>query len=503
MQSVVIIDGNSLLHRGFHAMPRLTTRSGEPTGAMFGFSMLFLKVLQDLNPDYLMVTFDRPEPTFRHKIFAQYKGQRPEMDATLALQVPKVKELVGDFNLPIFEIAGFEADDLIGTITTKVLEELPDCQVTIVTGDKDAFQLIAPRVRVYTMKRGLTETVVYDEVAVRQRYGFDPDVFIDCKALMGDPSDNIPGVQGIGEKTATSLVASFGSLESIYENIANGMVGERAQRLLVEGKEQAFFSRQLVTIDRNVPMELDITACAFRHVYDRDRVIALFQSLEFHSLISKLPNYKTLHTAEVPSSLPQQQESFVAPMISGNYTTITTDEQFAGFFDKLVQQPSFAFDTETTSEQALLAELVGMSFAWTEGEAFYLVMRDDEAHVRSAWLDVLQAVFSNPAILLYGHNIKYDSEVLAKYGIPIEGKLFDTMVAAYLLHPGESLGLKSLALSVLGVTMTPITDLIGKGKDALLFDQVPLEQASVYACADADATLRLAHKLQQQLGEVR
>ena len=257
----VIFDGSALLHRAWHALPPLTNKKGELLNVVYGFAMIFLKVLKDLKPDYLAVTFDRKEPTFRHKEFKEYKANRVKQVDEFYKQFPRVKELLETFNVPIFEKAGFEADDLIGTISEKAGKEGFD--KIIVTGDLDTLQLIDDKTKVYTLRKGITDTVIYDFDAVKQRYGLKPEQMIDYKALRGDPSDNIIGVKGVGEKTAGDLLKEFGSLENIYkflekEDSKKVKISDRVRALLLEQKKEALLSKRLVTIVRDIPMELNL-----------------------------------------------------------------------------------------------------------------------------------------------------------------------------------------------------------------------------------------------------
>jgi len=494
-KKLIVIDGHSLLHRGFHAVPNLSTSTGEPTGAVFGFALLFLKVLKDLQPDAVVVAFDLPEPTFRHRMYAQYKAQRPEMDAVLAKQIPRVKELVAHFYVPILELSGFEADDILGTVITQVEQNHPEYDSYIVTGDKDTFQLISEKTFVYTMKRGLTDTTLYTKEAFFQRYNFEPSYFIDYKGLVGDPSDNIPGVKGIGEKTASTVIQEFQTLENLYEHFDEILLSDRVKNLLREGKEMAFFSRELATIVCNVPMQFSMESALFSETYDREYVISLFKTLEFNSLISKLPPKKQ---SSATVMVVHKTEDDIYKNCS--YTAIDDDKSFFAFLELLCAQKEFAFDTETTSEKPLEAELVGISFCWKNGEAFYCNVRNNDV-IRLGWLQHLKPLFEDESIAKYGHNLKYDASVLENYGIHANPLSFDTMLAAYLLHPGDPVGLKSLALSAVEMQLDSIETFIGSGKEQKSFATVPLKNASRYACADADATWRLVQLLRGQLSQ--
>jgi len=288
---LIIIDSNSIIHRAFHALPPLTTAQGEPTGAVYGFLLVFFKALKDFQPDFVAACFDFKGPTFRHERFKDYKAKRPPAPQSLYEQIPKIKELLKSFNIMIFEKEGFEADDIIGTISHLAPKKqiLPELETIILSGDKDTFQLIDKNTKVYALKKGVKDVVLYDESEIEKKYdGLKPSQLLDFKALRGDPSDNIPGVTGIGEKTAKELLSKFGTLENIYENISQ--VPERTRKKLIQYKEQAFLSRELAQIDKNVPINFDLKECQWGN-YDKEKVIQLLKSFGFKSLLDKLPKY--------------------------------------------------------------------------------------------------------------------------------------------------------------------------------------------------------------------
>jgi DNA polymerase-1 len=283
---LIIIDSNSIIHRAFHALPPLTTKQGELVNAVYGFLLVFLKVLRELKPDFVFATFDFPGLTFRHKEFKEYKATRPKAPAELYNQIPKIKEILKFFNVPIFEKEGFEADDLIGTISRLAPKKqiLPEIETIILSGDLDTLQLINPQTKVYLLKKGVKDTILYDEKAVQERYGLSPEQLVDFRALKGDPSDNIPGVPSIGEKTAQKLIKEFGSLENLYSNLdkLKPALGAKLQ----EYKDQAFFSKNLAKINQNVEIDIDFKEWKD---YDREKISQIFKELEFFSLIKRLP----------------------------------------------------------------------------------------------------------------------------------------------------------------------------------------------------------------------
>lgn len=293
---LVIIDGNSLLHRAHHALPPLTNKKGELVSAIYGFLLIFLKAARELQPDYLVATFDLPAPTFRHQKFEDYKAKRPKAPEEFYSQIPRTKEVLKNFNVPIFEKEGYEADDLIGTIAWQAVKKqiFPKIETIILSGDLDTLQLINPQTKVYMPKKGIKDSLLYDEKAARERYqGLSSSQLPDYKALKGDPSDNIPGVPGIGDKTAIEILREFGNIETLYQELDNKT--ERIQELktklrgiLAKNKEQAFFSKMLATIKRNVPLEFNLEKCQWGK-YDKAKAIQSLEDLEFYSLINRLP----------------------------------------------------------------------------------------------------------------------------------------------------------------------------------------------------------------------
>ncbi len=283
-----MVDGHALLHRAFHALPPLTTSRGELVNAVYGFSMMLLRVLEDIKPDYVAVTFDRAAPTFRHAQYTGYKSHRIKAPDELYAQLEKVKEVVDALSIPVFEMDGYEADDLIGTLVKQATENgIENLEIYIVTGDRDTFQLVRPRVKVYAPGKSYSDVVIYDEVKIKQKYGLAPRQLIDFKALAGDPSDNIPGVRGIGEVSATKLLQQYESIENLYRHLFE--LPERVKKMLEEGAEEAVLSKQLATIDMEAPLKLDLTCCRLGN-YNRQKALKLFQELEFKSLIPRLPN---------------------------------------------------------------------------------------------------------------------------------------------------------------------------------------------------------------------
>jgi DNA polymerase-1 len=526
---LALVDGHAVAFRAFHALrdADLRSSSGEPTFAVFGFCQILLTTLQQLKPEYAAVAFDVGR-TFRDDLYAEYKATRTEPPSDFAPQLRRIKEIVEALNLPIYTAPGYEADDVIGTLSRQATAL--GVESYIITGDSDTLQLVDDHVRVllavpYGKKQEAKE---YDLQAVTERYkGLQPRQLADLRGLKGDVTDNIPGVKGIGETGAISLLNQFGTVESIYERFEE--VPNRYRKVLDGQQEQALFSKRLATIECNAPVQLELERCRMGN-YDRDKIIGMFQELQFRSLINKLP--PAIGTAEqitqqaaatIPSSGPAQMDLFGVgevrtshptalvvpggdiPASYGDYGIVRTPEQLYALVQQLQTAPVIAFDTETTSLQAVSTEIVGLSFAVTPGQAWYVPIGhkgpDVEPQlsrdaVRTALLPVLEDG-TKPKV---AHNAKFDMLALRTLDINMQGLHFDTMIAAALLG-NQATGLKDLAFNVLRLkeSMTEITELIGAGRSQITFDYVPIERAAPYAAADADMTLRLRDHFDQEL----
>ena len=508
-EKFIIIDGNALVHRAWHALPpTLTTKTGEIVNAVYGFTMILLKVLKDLKPDYLAVTFDLKGPTFRHKEYKEYKATRVKQADELYAQFPKIKEVVKAFNIPIYEKAGFEADDVIATLVKN--QAVEKIQSIIVTGDLDTLQLVDANTEIYTMHKGLSDTVIYDIAEVKRRFdGLTPEQMVDFKALRGDPSDNIPGVRGIGEKGAISLLKEFKTLENLYQNLDSEKIKDRYRQLLKDHKKDARLSKKLTQLVANVPINFKLADSKVTG-YDINKVMPLFQELEFKSLINKLP--KELQTGKISAqgsfefgeTQASRRDSRNAPTGAdmANYQLIKTKADFEKFINELKNLPRrqggqkiFALDTETSSLDQFNSELLGISFCWQEGVAYYLPAKPD-------WLKAIKPILENQNFKKVGHNIKFDLESLATAGIKLEGISFDTMIASYLINPGSRQhNLDGLVFTELGHQMQPITELIGQGKNQISLKEVAMKKVADYSAEDADFTWRLVKILTEQLKE--
>ncbi len=489
---LVLFDGNAIIHRAYHAFqatrpPTVFTvrKTGEVVTAVYGFAQMVLKAINDLNPTCCAIAFDTPEPTFRHEMYDQYKAHRPPTPDELIDQFDRVRNLVEVFNIPIYELPGYEADDVLGSLSRQAEEQGID--TVIVTGDADTMQLVTARVNVIYPRRSFSDTIRFDEQAVSEKYGVTPHQIIDFKALVGDTSDNIPGVSGIGEKTAVKLINQLGSVEQIYERIEE-INPSRIQSILKENKDIAFQSKELATIDVNTPVTLDLDQCQLTR-FDRKKSIELFRELEFFSLLPKLPG-----NGESDSEEDVTIESTAA--VETDYHTVTDNASLDSLLNTISSAKLLTFDLETTGLDAITTQIVGYSFSIKPGEAFYIPVGhfgwvQTEQLPAEMVLEKLKPVMEDPGLEKLAHNAKFDMTVLAENGVDVSNVAFDTMIAAHLMDE-KSLGLKNLAFSRLGIEMTPITDLIGSGSKQLTMSQVDVESASKYACADSDMTMRLA-----------
>lgn len=504
LKKLVLFDGHALLHRGFHAIPYLSTKDGTPTNGVYGFTTMMLKALRELKPDYVAVGWDMPGKTFRDKLYKDYKGTRAKIDDALVAQIPITREVIKAFNVPLVEMRGYEADDVIGSLAKKYSK---DVEVIIVTGDMDELQLVSDRVSVYTMRRGFTDTVLFDSAKVKEKYGVTPEQFVDFKALKGDTSDNIPGVTGIGEKTATDLVVRFGSVQGIYDHLAE--LTPKQQEIFKSQKKTAFLSRQLSAIKTDIKPTFDLKDAEIDG-YNRAKVYELFSKLEFRSLLSKLPGASGIEVPAQGDLFAQGQADISAinreHLKKAKYHLVNDDTKFQDLVSQLKKQKVFAFDTETDSLDFINVELVGMSFSFKESEAYYIPVGHNEGKQlsREQVLQTLTPILENPKIGKVGHNIKFDYQVMKRYNIQLGLIVFDTMVAAFLINPiVRALTLSDLAFNELGISMIEITELIGpRGKNQTTFDQTNINEATQYAAEDADISWRLYKTLSKQLEKI-
>ncbi len=503
-----LLDGMALAYRAHFALLRspLTNASGAATGAVFGFLSTLDRILEDERPDHVVVVFDAPEPTFRHELYPEYKATRDKMPDELVPQLAWIRRAVDGLGLPFLAIPGFEADDVIGTLARR--GEAAGLDVWIVSGDKDMLQLVGDHVRLYNvLKPGQSEVDLVGRDETIAKFGVPPEQVIDVLGLMGDTSDNVPGVPHVGEKTATKLVQEHGSLDAVLA-AAESIPQRRLRENLIAFADQARLSRDLVTIRTDVPVPSP-EELAHR---PRDVVAlrALYAELDFRGRLERLEavggesglGRVAYHLVDTPAKVKRLAQDLAATRSTGG----------------------FAFDTETTGLDPLRADLVGLSFAWKEGEAWYVPVNLDPpmfggaiARERAegslfdapstsddirAVLELLRGPLEDPAVPKCGQNMKYDVHVLAHHGVEVRGLDFDTMIASFCVDPGSRIhNLDGLALRRLGIKKIPTTDLIGKGKDQISMREVPVADVCRYACEDADVTWRLRGNLAPELVE--
>jgi DNA polymerase-1 len=486
------IDANALIHRAYHALPPLTTPKGEPVGALYGLCLTLLNVLKTFKPSHIAAVFDSPEKTFRHKEYAAYKGTRKKAEEDLVKQIIRGREIFAAFGIPILAVPGFEADDIIGTLATNAQKE--KLETIIVTGDQDSLQLVNDDVKVFMLKRGIKDTVTMGEKDVIERYGLRPNQIVDYKSLRGDASDNIPGVPGIGEKTATELLQKYGTVENIYKKIDE--LPEKYQKKLREGEDKAILSKKLAQIDLAVPLDKKIQEMVWEN-YSRENAVALLRELGFSSLLTRIPDApqeKIVPAKSQGTLLGGFNESFDvrAKRRTAGYELVNTEKRAKEVAKVLEKTKEFAVDTETDSLIARTAPLCGISLAIEPGKAWY---------VAEKFVPFFKKVLEDKNIAKIGHNLKYDAEVLLNFGIDLKPLTFDTMLASYVLSPNSRAhGLDGLVFTILGHEMIPIEALIGKnGRGQKVMSEVPLDDVAEYSCEDADYTLRLAHHFRAEL----
>jgi DNA polymerase-1 len=478
---LVLVDGSSYLYRAFHAMPTLTTSSGVNTGAVRGVISMLRRLQKDYPGSPIAVVFDARGKTFRDEIFADYKAHRPPMPDELREQVEPIHAIVRAMGLPLLCEPGVEADDVIGTLARRAAED--GRQVIVSTGDKDMAQLVNERV---TLVNTMTDTVL-DAEGVVDKFGIPPARIIDLLALMGDKVDNIPGVAGVGEKTALALLTGLGGLEEIYADLdAVASLDFRGAKSmgakLAKERDNAFLSYRLATIatDLDLPMgHADLAVAA----PDEDTLRDLYRELEFKSWLEELERGDSGAPAAAPTAA------------NLDYETVFDEAQLERWLERLARAPLFAFDTETTSLDYMVAELVGVSFAVNAGEAAYVPLAHSYPGApaqldRELVLARLKPLLEDPGRPKVGQNLKYDASVLARYGIELRGIAFDTMLESYVLDAaGSRHDMDTLALKYLGRTTTHFEDVAGKGAKQITFDQVGIEEAAAYAAEDAEVTL--------------
>ena len=482
--TLCLIDGSSQFYRAFFAIRPLTTSQGLHVNAIYGFTTMLLKVLKDLKPEYVAMVFDSARKTFRHDLYSEYKANRVEMPGDLVEQIPYIKDVVSGFNILALEKEGYEADDIIGTVCHRFKKEA--LQIVIISSDKDLMQLVDPHVMLYDTMRDRK----IREPEVKEKFGVSPDHVIDVLGLMGDSSDHIPGVPGIGPKTAAHLIQKFGSMENVLKQTEK-LEGKKRE-MLEKFKDQALLSKKLVTLHCDVPLEFSLKDFKTKEV-NQDALVKLFSDLEFRKLLDELGL--------------KSQELKKESSIQRNYKSIVTQKDFEELLKKLSSSSYFVFDTETTSLNPRQAQIVGLSFAYPldpkTHETCYVPIGHKEGKQLPAArvLEKLKSLFESPHIRKGGQNIKYDTLVLASQGIDVLGISDDSMIASYLLNPAEPHNMDALSLKYLGHQTISYKEVTTQDKKQVTFDHVSIDLATQYSGEDADVTYRLIELLKKKLKE--
>ena len=498
-KKLFLLDAYALIYRSYYAFiknPRVNSK-GLNTSAIFGFTTTMLDVIKNQNPTHIAVAFDYPSATLRQQDFTAYKANREETPEDIKKSIPIIMDIIKAFNIPILMLEGYEADDVIGTISVKAEEA--GFKTYMMTPDKDFGQLVTDNVFMYRPGRGGKPAEVWGVKEIKEKFEVEhPKQVIDILGLWGDAVDNIPGIPGIGEKTSKKLIAKYGSIENLIANAETDLKGKQKENV-INFAEQGLLSKQLATIILDVPVEFDeedLKICE----PDQERVIELFSELEFRTLAQRafgvtIQNVNTSPQLDMFSVNTQEQEEEITVEafktiedVDVNYQLIDTLEDINELAAKLNKVDSFCFDTETTSLEAFEAKLVGLAFSFKKHEAYYVPVAQDEKEAKET-LDIFKNVFENESIEKVAHNIKYDIAVLKNYGVEVKGSNFDTMIAHYLIKPDMKHGMDLLAETYLGYRTIPIENLIGKkGKNQKNMVDLDPKEIVTYACEDADIT---------------
>ncbi|MEO5369195.1 MAG: DNA polymerase I [Magnetococcus sp. DMHC-1] len=523
MARLFLVDGSGYLYRAFYGVRNLSRRDGFATNAIYGFYKMLQKLVDTHHPEYMAMVFDARGKTFRHTLYPAYKANRQSMPEDLRAQVPIIKDVVDAFRIARLQLEGFEADDIIGTLAGQGVTA--GLEVCIVSGDKDLMQIVAPHIRL--LDPGKDTWLGIPEVT--EHWGVPPELVIDLMGLSGDSSDNIPGIPGIGPKIAAQLIREFGDLETLLAHPERIKQTKRRENI-IQYAAQARLSRQLATIDRNAPLPVTMADLQCQPP-DREHLRRICTEMEFHSLLKQISSEAGVDgvatvTTSITGTVAAPDTGTVAASVNETVTTpatgmaaipvevndyriLTDPTAFAEFMQELRRQPCFAIDTETTSLDAVQAELVGISISWQYRQAFYLPLAHtpqaapDGQLSRDLVLPALKPLLEESRIGKVGQNLKYDWLVLANYGIRMAGIREDAMLLSHLLHgPERRHNLDTIALNLLGRTTTPFKAITGTGKNAIRFDAVPLEQAGPYACEDAELAWEATRRMQQELAAI-
>ncbi len=521
MSKLLLIDGHSQAYRAFFGMKTpLSTRNGEMTGAVFGFARKFLSVLKEYGPTEVGVAFDLGD-TWRHKEYAEYKGTRERMPDDLRSQMGRIEQMLTVFNIPVITYPDMEADDILGTLAHKAGAQGTD--VLILTGDRDLFQLVTDRVSIlYTSGGPRPKTTVYGLAEVQERYGLTPQQFIDLKALTGDASDNIPGIPGVGEKTAIKFLKQYDTLDNVYQNL-DEISGKKTKQNIAEAEEQVRVNKRLVTILTDLDVEYEPERFKLQG-YDGQAIVDFFTELEFKSIVAQLPGFgidvgidPTTPSDKVDDSgqlslfgnsdtqSSPGSSTVRAPELEREFLCVQDEQSLGTLVAALKDATRISFDVETDSVDAVRAKLVGLGIAWEHDKTAYIPV----AHTEGEQLDwaatvlpAIQPFFADASIPKLAHNAKYDLTVCLQHGLHIDGTIHDTMVMAWVMDPASRrLGLKAQAEDELGWQMTEISELIGSGRKQITIDKVDIQPVGAYCAADVDATIQLYDLLEPRLKE--
>ncbi len=544
MARIYLVDGMSLVFRAYHAMQKTNLRSpsGEPTFALFGFTNILTALLEKENPEYLAVVFDTAEPTFRHDLFTDYKANRDSFPDDLAPQLPKIKELLDALNVPRIELDGFEADDIIGTISVK--EAANGNEVICLTNDKDYYQLVNDNIKIYKPSRFSNEDFdIVTTEKVFEKFGVPPEKVVDVLAIIGDSVDNVPGVKGVGEKTAIPMIQKFGNLETLYDNI-DAIEKESLRKKFEENKQNAFLSKELVTINTNVPVDINLKKLELKPP-DFEKLDAFFINSGFNTLRKRWQEKRAVQSElDLEQKVISKETSNLEKLskdesgnnifktikdVNVNYCLINTTDRFLELLKKLHDVEEFAIDLETDSLNRETCKIVGIAISYFENEAYYIAVDDDfdfetkqnispdgslfdkpqsvsngKDNLISLTfvIDNIKNIFTNQKIRKIGQNIKFDAYILNRYGIELTPITFDTMLASYVINPDDRHNLDAISKKWLNYVPIPISQLIGEKKSKQIsMKDVSLDDISTYACEDADLALKLKNILDQKLKE--
>lgn len=479
MSRLFLIDGHGIAYKAFHALPPLSNSRGEMTNAVYGFTTMLHKLIKDEKPDYLAVALDSPGPTFRHQALPSYKAHRPSMPPEMRDQIKFIQEVIRGFNLPCVMKEGYEADDCLATLAKRYKTEVDE--VIIVTADKDMLQLVDNKIKVMAPKKGVSSIVIYTPEKVKEQFGVSPELMTDFLALTGDKSDNVPGVEGVGSTTATNLIDKMGPLEAILDMV-DSVSPPRIRQALIQAKEEVILSKELVTLDSQVPLDLSLSECRVGE-FDREKLADILSHLGFKSLL------KELHLAEKAART--------------EYRLIDSSEQLEELIDLITSTQKCVIDIETTTSQPATAELVGFGISVQPGRTFYLPVGHhyqgmgkqlEEGDV----IKRLQPVLEDEGIKKYGHNLKAVVFLLHQRGIELKGLAFDTEIGSYLTNPSGKHNLEAVALDYLGEELPSLKEILGSESGLAA---IPIEAAAQYAALRTETVLRLKEILEQKLKE--